>query len=394
MNQNNHNGYFVGEYVPDVVDALVASALGKVHLLLISGPGTGKTKISQRAAYDMFGRERTVLIRLAATTPPEKITGLPDAGKMLNPPYEIVEVTTGTPYDPKAKVVIPDEMYRAMDPVFDIFLDSMDRLDIDPADAPVHWATSNFMPSSERTEALRDRIGIVVFVQPDEVNVQELVKAQMAGMGGLLHLPPGLNVPTWEEIDQAWHAKPGPNATDAVAELLELLDSEAKQGITRTKKVKGGEETDVNFTFDPSRRRFDQWKDILFRVGFYLTGDADFKTVPDQAIRALRFAWPTSSMEEAEAWKEIVSAVSNPIETAINELKRATYDVYKEIMGQELSKSNLAVQLGRVMSDSISKMRESARIAGKDPDDPVIKQAISEIQNTQAKIVRGENPFK
>ena len=113
-------------------------------------------------------------------TPPEALRGAYDPAALLNGRLE--RVVAGTPYDPTARVSILDEVFRANEVVFDTMLDVLDRLDAKPAQAPVAWATANFVAQGERVEALLDRIALWLWISPDAMDVAAIVGAHLDGV--------------------------------------------------------------------------------------------------------------------------------------------------------------------------------------------------------------------
>src|SRR3990167_1052531 len=228
--KTNGPARFVGKYVDDLVLALTAAAVSNSHCVLLSRrPGLGKTTITRHVINKMFGNSH-VFIRLDASTPPEKVAGVPDIARLIDPKNpEYVLKRDGTAYDPAAKAIILDEIGRPMDPIFDILLDVMDRQDVDARDAPTIIGTSNFMPTSARTEAMRDRIALWVWLTDEQLDTAEVVKNQMrAGWGGL---ETGNNLPDLATIQRVRDAAPGANAVEAVSNVIAALPKVAQKGL-------------------------------------------------------------------------------------------------------------------------------------------------------------------
>jgi len=371
-------GEFQGQYVNDVKLALKASALSGVHCVLLGAPGRGKTTITLKAVEEMFSG-KSVFLRFDATTPPEKIQGYPDIAKLLSstPVYELVR--DGSIYDPNARCIVLDELFRAMDTSFDIVLDALDRQDVNKNDAPVAIATSNFSATSERTEALRDRFGLWVWLPSEPLDVKAIVANQLDSLGVGLDISDHL--PDFNEIMSARLARPGKNAIKAVAEVCEQLANEAQKGLT-------DDNGNVVASFEVNPRRLDQWGRILFRMTYYLTGDADFTSVSEEAKRCLKWAFPLTDETQANQWAAICTSIADPVEGAVQSLLQASYSKFKDVNDRGLSKQAASLELGKVLSDGMNNLTSLG------VDDPRIDKAISDLTDVYSKFVRGENPFE
>ena len=360
---------FQGAYVQDVRDALVASIVSAEHALLIGAPGWGKTAIARRVAERVTDGEY-VFLRLDGSTPPEKVAGMPDPAKLLASPPTIEYMKSGTVYDLDARAIILDEIGRPMDAIFDILLDPLNRVDIDPDDAPVVWGTTNFMPSSDRTEALRDRIAMWIWVNPGQINVGDIVAAHLDGLGNGLQIDGKL--PTWKEIEEIKKARPGNKARSAVSDLIEMISQEASQS---------------GYVVHP--RRISQWSRILFRTGMYWTGSDDFDVVPKQASKVLQYCWPTLSQEEWNSWREIAEVAGDPVGTAINEVLSMSYNRFKQVRDAGGSgRAAASIQLGEALANAQRSLNDIG------VEDPRIEEAMSQLTMAFASVVRGEDPIE
>lgn len=370
---------FQGQYVEELKLAAIASAVSGVHVMFIGKPGRGKTMIAKFAAMIMFGVDRVVFLRFDATTPPEKIQGHPDIAKLLSetPVFELVK--DGSIYDPNAKCIILDELFRAMDTSYDIVLDALDRQDINADDAPVAFATSNFTATSERTEALRDRIGLWVWLPDEALDVKAIVMNQLQSLGVGLELTD--HIPTYADIQRVRAARPGKDAIQCIAETIETLAAEAEKGLT-------DDNNNVVARFEVNPRRLDQWGRILFRMGYWLTGDDNFSVVPDQAKKCLRWAWPLTDERQAQHWAAVVGAIADPVDGAIQALMNECYKKFRDVSDRKLSPSAAAVEFGKVMTEGMQ------NITSLGIEDARIDQAINDLTNVYGKFVRGENPFE
>jgi len=375
-------GKFVGSYVSQMTEVLTASALSGVHALLIGAPGRGKTAVARVVAKRVFGDEY-VFMRLDATTPPEKVRGHADVAKLLgdDPTYEMV--VDGTALDPAAKMVLADEIGRPMDMIFDIFLDVMDRQDVEKSDAPVLWGTTNFMPTSERTDAFRDRFGLWFHVPVERLDVVAIVKSQLTGYSGGMDVET-VKFPNIQQVYDARHAQPGDKAITAIANKLEALAEAAIAGVGSNGTVK---------SFDPHPRRLEQWGRVLFGYSHWLLGgDDNFSTVPDQATNLLRFAWPLLTPEDAHDWGEVCQSIVDPVGLVIQDMLDDAYQEFKKCKDSGGARADVALKLGEAMADSMRKIRDFAAETGAE-DDPRIADAIKDVQSVYSKIVVGQDPF-
>lgn len=382
------SGNFVGRNAVEARELLVASAVVHAHTVLIGEPGCGKTVICRAVANKIYANQH-VFIRLNASTPPEKVEGLPDPVAALQR-GEYVLVVHGTAYDPVALAIIADEIGRPMDQIFEIFLDIMDRQDTDADKSPVVWGTANFLPTSERTEAFRDRFTFRYWYKKEPLDIKATVRNQMLAIGG--HLEVTNHMPTPQEIEGVYNARPGDKAIEAVTNVIERLVREANQS-------KG------NFRFNvESYRRLTQWDNMLFRMGYYLTGDEDFSVVPAGAVKMLNWAYPNESLEQQTQWQSIIQSIADPLEAALSTLRTNAYRNFQSISEKKAPLNEKALDLGLAMADAQKELWTAARAMTAERDDngqPVItdeskqkvEDAINELQRSYAKMIKGENPL-
>jgi len=363
--------FFVGSYVNDITLALKASVVSQEHCLVISPPGWGKTDIELSAGHKCLGKNNgLVFIRFAASSPPQKVEGVFDPQAALGNPARFVLVRKNTVFDPDAKIVIADEFTRPSDPVFDILIDALNRKDIPQKDAPVFWGTANFATTSARSEALRDRIGLIPWIRPGVIDVRAVVDAHAHSMYEELEIG---DFPTWKEVLEVRNADPGDHAIEVCKEILELLAQEAAK---------------AGLAVNP--RRATQWFNILFHINVLLTGKADFDSLEGDACKCLTWAWANTDETKAAEWQKIASCVVDIIGTAISELKGKTLDKVRMLMsktGSNAPRAKLAVELGEIIQDG---QKELEQLGSKDKR---IKQALEELESVFVRIARGEDPF-
>ncbi len=361
---------FVGQYVGDIKLALSASLVAQEHCMLLGAPGWGKTDIAEAAARNAVGLDNRVFIRFAPSTPPQRVEGMFDPVAALANPPRFVIVRTDTAFDPNAKILVLDEFGRASDIVFDIVLDATDRRDIPADNVPVVWGTSNFAPTTARTEALRDRFALWHWIHPGSPDITAIINAHAQN----LHRPLEIgDMPTWEQVVEIRNADPGKKAIKVCDEILTLLAQEA---------AKAG--------LNPNPRRVKQWFRLLFRTNVLMQGVADFTYSHVEASKVLTWAWANTDEQKSADWAKIAGCVVDIIGTAINELKARTLEQVKNMMNKtrDEPRSKLAIALGEIVADG---KREIESIG---VDDPRIKSALNELEAVFVQITRGENPFE
>lgn len=361
---------FVGAYVNDIRLAILAGLVSQEHVAILGQPGTGKTDIGDRLLVTAVGEEGRIFKRFAPSTPPQVIEGMFDPQQAIADPPKFVLVRDGTPYDPRAKAVLFDEWFRGSDIIFDMGLDVLDRRDIHPDLMPVVIATSNFAPTSARTEALRDRFALWVWIRPGVCNVSAIINAHAHSMHSPLDAG---TMPNWDQIQEVRRAEPGPHAIKVCEDILTLLAQEAAKA-----------------SQTPNPRRVRQWFRLLYRTNVWFQGKADFSSSHPEASKVLSWAWACTDESKAADWAKIAGCVVDIIGTAINELKARTLEQVK-IMYQKTkseSRTTMATELGEIVTEG---KREIESLGIKDKR---IDQAIKELEDVFAQIVVGKNPFE
>lgn len=371
---------FQGQYVDDIVLALIASALSGNHSLLIGGPGLGKTTIARYVANFIF-QNWHVFVRFDSSTSMRKVEGMPDIETFLTQNIFRL-ITDGTPYQKDALCIIADEIGRPGDPVFDKMLDVLDRQDIDRDKAPVMFGTANFMPVSERVEAFHDRIGLWVWLPNEALNWKSVARAQLYGIR-----PGGLSLthklPTLQDVKDVRAMEPGEDAINACADLIDTLATEASKGVTSN--------GDVVARFDVNPRRINQWVHVLFRVGAYFSGMNDnFTEVPAEARACLKWCWPLTDRKMAGYWETICETVSDPVEAVIKSMLKVAYDAMVAVGEDPNLKDDprlKSIKLGEVF-------QEQQRNLAVLEDDPRVTAAFDDLQEAWHKVSKGENPYE
>ncbi len=396
-------GTFQGRYVNDVRDVAIASLVSHAHMLLIGPPGGGKTTILRAIGTRVFPDPQSgkfAFIRIDPSTPPDRVKGLPEWEAAMRGEY--VLVVENTCYDPRARLILLDELFRGMDWVFDPVLDVMDRQDLPTADdSPIVMATSNFISVTERIAAMKDRFTFRPWLDKEPIDVGNTVRNQMLAIGGSLTI--NNHLPDEAELAKIYAARPGENAINAVTKLIERIVREASDGLKdkdEDNMKKGIAAFDINY------RRLQQWQQVLFRMSYYLTGDPDFSSVPAGAIKVLNWAWPSESLNEQKHWQQLLQAVSDPLETALSALRTAAYTKYKEITSNSsMQRNQQSLEMGKVVAHASDDLWDAASEMAAERDDngrPIITDevrdkinaAIEEIKKPYARMIQGLNPFE
>lgn len=352
---------FTGHYVREVSEALTASLLSRQNALLIGAPGYGKTAIARSLAQQVSDG-RFSFTRVDPSTPVEAVKGAYDPAEFLN--GRLVRVVAGTPYAPDCRLAIVDEIGRGNEMLFDALLDTLDRVDTD--DAPPVWGTTNFMPAKDRTAALIDRFALWIWIRPDALDIAGIVAAQLSGSRPQVDMS---GVPAWDEVEAVRQMVPGADARRAVADKLrDLADAAAAEG-------RG-----------VHPRRLTQWANIVYRVSAWKSGQADFRSIPDEAIRPLRYAWPCLTPEEAATWAQIAGSVIDAVGAAIEgALAQVLAEMRKLSAAMPAQRPALIMGVAQLMQSTQTTL---AQIAGS--DDERVAVAVNNMNSWLALATRGE----
>lgn len=354
---------YTGAYVNHLVMVLTASAISGEHAVVFSPPGWGKTSIARDTAARIG---KFVLVRIDPTTPPEAIRGAYNPAALLQGRLE--RVLDGTPYEDGVRVAILDELFRADDVFFDACLALMDRVGWG-VERPVVWATSNFVAQSERVNALIDRIALWYWVKPDGVDVRQIAIAHVSGAGPQL---PNVTIPDWSQIVEVRKAMATVTrrSSDVVADFLESIASEAvAQGLA----------------LNP--RRVAQWTSLITALSIWEHGTADFDSVGGMARRAMLYAWAATSPSDADAWKQVVMAVSDRVGAAIESVLSEALKKFREVSSLPTAQERLARagELGQVIASAQMTLRGIAQ-------DARIEAAIATLNEWFSQAIQGVSP--
>ncbi|MCB0014178.1 MAG: hypothetical protein KDE34_19835, partial [Anaerolineales bacterium] len=198
------------------------------------------------------------------------------------------------------------------------------------------------------------------------LDVAAISAAQLNGQGPQVDVS---DLPTWDQVQDIRSADPGTAAIKAIGELLENLSTEAQAQGHR-----------------PHPRRVTQWTHVLFRVGVWQSGSADFNTVPDTAARLLRYCWPAIQPAEAATWAQIAASVVDTLGAAIEEAMSAVLVKMKEVSASpQAQRTTLIPQLATTMQ-SVQTTLE--KLAGADNDR--VAEAVATMNNWLSLAVQGK----
>ena len=369
------NGKFIGHYVDEMALVMTASAVSNQHAIFIGKPGCGKTDIVRSASEKMFG-DSSIFIRLNPTTPPEKLVGTVDPAGLLESPPVWRYNREGTAEDPNANSIILDEIFRASDAVNDININTLNRQDNDnPDDAPIVFATANFLHITERTEALLDRFPFYYWVPEEHLELSDVVRSHLTSLGKRLEV--GSDLPTLQETLDVQKAIPTDKSIKAVTEKLEELVTE----------MSAGAGDDARTWETPNRRRIKFWDTMLFRTTVYFGGVADFTEVHEKATTALAWSQVLRSEKEAQDWKSMMSGLADPMGLIIEDIMKSTYSKMQEVSQQHPNDPITAsAELGPHVQECLEKIQQYVEVG-----DERFKQASYDLQNTVQRLVTGKD---
>lgn len=259
------------------------------NLAVITPPGWGKTSVFTASAKN--AGVPFVKLTFSPTSPAEMVRGAVDIIALQQGQYKLVQ--DNTPFDPKIKIVILDELFRASDIVYDALLDPLENIDRDP-EYKVFWSTNNFAPDSNRSYAMRERFALWAWMsltlKPDDVK-------DIIG-----YFPQPVKLPAWNDVVSIRKTPLQPNQRELISDLIETA---VQMGATE------------GFVFSP-RIVTNMWETI-HRVSVFV-GGSNYTSLPKEAYDALKYLYPAASYEEAANWQKFVRAIINSDEVAIENI--------------------------------------------------------------------------
>lgn len=364
---------FVGEYPKEVKKFFIASLVSGMNAIIISEPGWGKTEMALTTGKNV-APDGTIFLELDPSTPPETIKGAYDPAKMLDGQLE--RILTGTPYDPNAKIVILDEIWRANDVVFDALIHATAPKLVNPIDRPIFWGTANWVNKSERNAALRDRFGMYMFLEGD-LNAEDVVVQQMNN--GSWDLSWADDVPRWEECIRIRKVKPTKRSEDVIKAIVATLVAEAS---------KPADEKELKPRFKVNPRRVGQWAEILFRMSVFYHGKANFDDAT-QAAEFLKYAYPVMDKETARSWHEVTASIANSFGSVLDSIVKQCEMKAHEIKNSGRTGNEVVTQLASAIRDAFDNAKKARQDFNVDENDPRYQQASKRLNSIMSASLRG-----
>jgi hypothetical protein len=360
--------YFQGKYIEDMAGMYAAAIVAKLNGIAVGAPGYGKTDVAESMCIDIFGDGNFGFFRIDPSTMPEELKGAVDIERLLSNDPAFQRKVKGSMFDADLHAHIVDEIGRGSGVILNILLLALNRKDVlDPA--PV-LATSNFMPKGVEFEALLDRFALWKWVAPtNDLDTSAMVRAQLLGLGGRLHVE--MTLPALTDLQDVWAARPGDKAADAIVDVIGSLETEiANEGLMA----------------NPRRRT--AWSRLLYRMGVYYTGSADFTALPNEAVHALRWAWPAKTEAEATTWQTLVGGLVDPIQTLIDNAMAEVAKAANEAIGDLESGKRQIAEAANVVAQAVMKFERDAMALG--VNDPRVNEAKGIMMGWTANVVRKE----
>jgi hypothetical protein len=119
-----------------------------------------------------------------------------------------------------------------------------------------------------------------------------------------------------------------------------------------------------NEKFTINDRRVAAWTELLFRLTVYHTGNNSFGSIPQEALRMLRYAYPMRDEKEAAKWESVAMSIVDAVGIAIEQymaIARGKFQIVAKSNAKD--KSALIAELGRVLAES---EEELTRLGGSD----------------------------
>ncbi|MGW8177825.1 MAG: AAA family ATPase [bacterium] len=317
----------------NVEAVLTAILLSKTNGMLVSEPGWGKTKMAYFAAKQICSGENEVpFIPLSPSAPPEVIEGPVDVTALKEGRFE--RNKSGTPYDPNAKIVILDELFRSNEVVFDLLLHATN--DVTRTDAPVFLGTSNWIVKSQRTEALVDRFAVWYYFEPLSISPVDVLEAGDVRTWTF-------DVPDFKTIEDVRAVPMTDDNRKAVIDAIDLLiDTIGNEG------------------FKVNPRRVEAWGNLLFRSAVHSTGGNGFSSLPDEAFRVLKYAYPATDADTYRQWQTVAGCMTDAAGVALEEVMAIVMKKIKDVQDANGThqKTVMMSELGQVLAESLDELEK------------------------------------
>ena len=361
--------YFQGKYIKDVAGMYLAGIVCRLNGIAIGAPGYGKTDVAESMLGDIFPAGTSKTFYIDPSTTPEEVKGAVDIKRLLADDPEFVRKAAGSVFDTGMHAFVLDEIGRGNGVILNVLLHAIARKDV--ADPAPFLATTNFMPKGVEFEALLDRFALWNWVAaaPGDIDTGAMVRAQLLGLGGKLHVD--MPLPALSDLEDVWQARPGTKAADAIVDCIATLEAEiASEGLSA----------------NPRRRT--AWSRLLYRMGVLHSGDADFSALPNEAVAALRWAWPARTEAEAATWTALVGGMADPVQTIIDEamanVAKAANDAVEALASGKMQMGEAA----NVVAQAVIAFERNAKGLG--VNDPRIEEAKVTMMGWTANVMRKE----
>jgi len=372
----NQKPKFIGNYVDELADAAIASAVTGEHLLVGGPPGGGKTTILRSAAEKIYG-DSWGFIRMSPVTDPAEITGPVDPKSIMEDGKYVIN-KEGTVYDQKYLAYLADEFTRANPQVQELFVDALNRLDKNDVPdqdlRPVVWMTANFVQVTSRLEAVYNRVGLTFWTPSSIQPPKKVAEMHLRTLGTGATLQLNGNLPKWSDIQKIRKMTPSEDAIKACGSFVDSIATEIE---------KAGE----GFVLD--NRRSTIWSTIAFRMSAYEYGSDDFTQVSDKAVKALKLAYQSSDAEQANMFAQIVNACKDPVSVAIEIALEECYMKMVEVKENAGSGAD-AIEMTLVLGDAVrNKFLPAIRKLVETDQDPRYVEAERTLNTQIMKVARG-----
>lgn len=368
------NGY------EDTYDIEVADA---PHNFIANGfvvHNTGKTSIGKHALNQVFGVEHTMVLACSPSLTRAAVHGY------ANPVYQLTSddrkhevqswITEGAPVNPNIFACILDELNRAGAVLNDELIHATH--DEFSGWRPVYFGTLNWLTLDQRTLPLFDRFAFCHHFKEHDFDIEQTLSNAAVRTWTF-------NVPSYADVMKvrAWTLE------FMEAQEEELLNYKAFGAIMKFLKEVSRQMIQKKLNWN--RRRVTQWKEILYSVGAYYSNAPDFETFPAEVFEVMKFAYPSQSPEEQLRWQEIVVALVNVEQTAIDEFVNNILAQYSDLVAKyggtkKLAENRTAIttEIGSMLQDQITELKEQFG------ETPEVKSAVSKIRKAYMNMLSGK----
>jgi hypothetical protein len=159
-----------------------------------------------------------------------------------------------------------------------------------------------------------------------------------------------------------------------VQNVVETLASEAVK-TTNTRKEP--------FKINP--RRIVHWSELIHRMSVYITGTADYTTIPAGATACLKYAFPATDQETAREWGKVAISIADSVGELIEKWRSVMYDELSKVSNLSLTdRTQKIAVLGQRISEA------ERELTGKCKGDPRVTEALAEFTRWFSKVVSGQ----